>query len=190
MLKSDKELIINTLNGDNTAFEQLVFRYDSKVLNIALRFAGNIDEANDLYQEIFIRVYKGLGNFEYRSEFSTWLFRIATNVCLTYSSMNKRQQKVSVNADDENEEQSYFSQLVEKEKLPDRISENNELNDVIHSAVNELSNKQRMTFILKHYEGYKIREIAEMLQCNDGTVKKYLFDATRNLRKSLSYLKR
>jgi RNA polymerase sigma-70 factor (ECF subfamily) len=144
------------------------------------------DEAKDIYQEVFIRVYRGLKNFEMKSEFSTWLFRIATNVCLTHKSRSKKHLQHSIDehiATEDDEVQKY--ELADDEMDPGEIMINLDLGDIIHSAVDSLSSKQRMTFILKHYEGYKIREIAEMLNCKEGTVKKYLFDAIRNLRKKL-----
>ena len=79
MAFDEKELIILAQKGDNAAFEQLVYLYDRKVLSLALKYIKDEDFAKDIYQEVFIRVYKGLKNFRFKSEFSTWLFRITTN---------------------------------------------------------------------------------------------------------------
>ena len=185
---TDTDLIIQAQKGDQNAFEQLVYRYDRSVLSIALRYAANEDDAKDLYQEVFIRVYRGLKNFRFQSEFSTWLFRITTNVCLTYKSRSKEHLRVSIHnnyGDDENEFAAQ-EELTYKGSSPEEISSGSDLGEIVNSAVESLSPKQRMTFVLKHYEGYKIKEIAEMLNCKEGTVKKYLFDAIRNLRKKLS----
>jgi len=185
---TDTDLIIQTQKGDQNAFEELVYRYDRNVLSIAMRYAFNEDDAKDLYQEVFIRVYRGLKNFRFQSEFSTWLFRITTNVCLTYKSRSKEHLRVSINnnyGDDENEFAAQ-EELTYKGSSPEEISSGSDLGEIVNAAVESLSPKQRMTFVLKHYEGYKIREIAEMLNCKEGTVKKYLFDAIRNLRKKLS----
>jgi RNA polymerase sigma-70 factor (ECF subfamily) len=186
MALSDNELLIQAKSGNDTAFEELIYRYDRSVLAIALKFVHDNDEAKDIYQEVFIRVYRGLKNFEMKSEFSTWLFRIATNVCLSHKSRNKKHLQQSIDeqiATEDDEVQKY--ELADDEMDPGEIMINLDLGDIIRSAVNSLSAKQRMTFILKHYEGYKIREIADMLNCKEGTVKKYLFDAIRNLRKKL-----
>ncbi len=186
MALSDKDLLIQAKSGNDTAFEELIYRYDRSVLAIALKFVHDTDEAKDIYQEVFIRVYRGLKNFEMKSEFSTWLFRIATNVCLTHKRRSKKhlQQSIDEHIETEDDEVQKY-ELADDEMDPGEIMINLDLGDIIRSAVDSLSSKQRMTFILKHYEGYKIREIADMLNCKEGTVKKYLFDAIRNLRKKL-----
>ena len=188
MQLNDTDLIVQAQKGDQSAFEELVYRYDRNVLSIALRYALNEDDAKDLYQEVFIRVYRGLKNFRFQSEFSTWLFRITTNVCLTYKSRSKEHLKISINSNynSDDEEDKTMKELVYDGSSPEEISSGSDLGDLVNAAVETLSPKQKMTFILKHYEGYKIREIAEMLNCKEGTVKKYLFDAIKNLRKKLS----
>ena len=188
MKLSDTDLIIQAQKGDQNAFEELVYRYDRNVLSVAMKYANDEDDAKDLYQEVFIRVYRGLKNFRFQSEFSTWLFRITTNVCLTYKSRSKEHLRVSINKnfDDEELELSRTKELIYDGSSPEEISSGTDLGEIVNAAVESLSPKQKMTFILKHYEGYKIREIAEMLNCKEGTVKKYLFDAVRNLRKKLS----
>ena len=186
MALSDSELITQAKSGNDSAFEELIFRYDRSVLAIAFKFVHNSDDAKDIYQEVFIRVYKGLKNFEMKSEFSTWLYRIATNVCLSNKSRSKKQLYVSIDEQNESEDdESVNVELAYNEMDPAELLANIDLGDIIQDAVDSLSSKQRMTFILKHYEGYKIREIADMLNCKEGTVKKYLFDAIRNLRKKL-----
>ena len=138
--------------------------------------------------EIFLRAYRGLNNFQFRSDFSTWLYRIAVNVCLTYKSRSKDYQKVSINEDDDESDytQNASKQLVYEGSSPEEQATSSELSEIIDTALETLSSRQKITFILKHYEGYKIREIAEMLNCKEGTVKKYLFDAIKNLRNKLS----
>jgi len=188
MQLTDTELIVHAQKGDQNAFKELVYRYDRDVLSIALKYAVDEDDAKDLYQEVFIRVYRGLKNFRFQSEFSTWLFRITTNVCLTYKSRSKHHLKVSIDSDFESEENEFQAkeEIVYEGSSPEEISSGADLEEIVNSAVESLSPKQKMTFILKHYEGYKIREIAEIMNCKEGTVKKYLFDAVRNLRKKLS----
>ena len=186
---SEKELILKAQVGDQTAFEQLIYNYDKAVLSIAMRYVRNNDDAKDIYQEVFIRVYKSLKKFEFRSEFSTWIFRITTNVCLTYKSRKKDQLMVPLQEEFE-EDNSEFGrvELISDEKSPEEEILNTDLKNFIGNAVDSLSERQRITFVLKHYEGYKIKEIAEMLNCKEGTVKKYLFDAINNLRKKLEPL--
>jgi len=186
MALSDNELIIQANNGNDSAFEELIYRYDKSVLSIALNYVHDSDDAKDIYQEVFIRVHRSLKKFEMRSEFSTWLFRITTNVCLTYKSRSKKHLQLSIDEDYKSDDDNRRNELVSDNKDPGELASNAELGSLIGDAVDTLSSKQRITFVLKHYEGYKIREIAEMLNCKEGTVKKYLFDAIRNLRKNLN----
>jgi RNA polymerase sigma-70 factor (ECF subfamily) len=187
MSLSDNELITEANKGNDAAFEELIYRYDKTVLSIALNFVHDSDEAKDIYQEVFIRVHRSLKKFEMRSEFSTWLYRIATNVCLTHKSRSKKHLQLSINEGFETEDDDSKSyELIATNREPDELALNTELGSLISDAVDSLSSKQKITFTLKHYEGYKIREIAEMLNCKEGTVKKYLFDAIRNLRKNLN----
>jgi len=185
MTLSDNELIIQANNGNDAAFEELIYRYDKSVLSIALNYVHDNDDAKDIYQEVFIRVHRSLKKFEMRSEFSTWLFRIATNVCLTHKSRSKKHLQLSINQEFEDDDDYKTYELASDNRDPGELASNAELGSLISDAVDSLSSKQRITFTLKHYEGYKIREIAEMLNCKEGTVKKYLFDAVRNLRKNL-----
>jgi len=188
MALDETELIHQVKQGNENAFEQLVYRYDRTVLSIALKYTGNTDDAKDLYQEVFIRVYRGINNFQFRSEFSTWLYRIAVNVCLSYKSRSKEHLKVSINeeVDDTDFTKNVSEQLVYEGASPEEAAAGSELAGIVDAALETLSSRQKITFVLKHYEGYKIREIAEMLNCKEGTVKKYLFDAIKNLRKKLS----
>lgn len=183
MALSDTELILSSNNGDASAFEELVNRYDRRVLSLALKYTGSEDDAKDIYQEVFIRVYKGLKSFRFGSEFSTWLFRITTNVCLTAKSRSKKHLFVSIHGENENGEM--FEIPANDSSYTELKAENLDAAERINSALETLPPKQKLSFVLKHFEGYKIKEIAEMLQCREGTVKKYLFDGIRKLRKEL-----
>jgi RNA polymerase sigma-70 factor (ECF subfamily) len=185
----EKELLIKAKEGNQFAFEQLVQRYDRSVLSIAMRYVNDVDTAKDIYQEVFIRVFKGLNNFEFRCEFASWIFRITTNVCLTHKIKSKEKMKVSLYTENKNEHDDLiFKEFIDEGISPEEEASSRNLGEYIDEAVNNLSERQKITFILKHYEGYKIREIAEMLNCKEGTVKKYLFDAVKNLKKKLKPL--
>jgi RNA polymerase sigma-70 factor (ECF subfamily) len=185
MTLSDTDLIVKAQRGDNSAFEELIYRYDRNVLSLAFKFVNNRDDAKDIYQEVFIRVFKSLKNFQFRSEFSTWLYRITTNVCLSFKKKQSRHHTVSINDDDN--ESSEVHEIPDNEgNSPERYVHSSEISSRINGALENLSQRQKMVFILKNYEGYKIKEIAVVLDCNEGTVKKYLFDANNKLRKYLS----
>jgi len=181
---SDNDLIIEARNGNNMAFSNLFYRYDKKVFSIAAQYFQSSDDAKDVYQEVFIRVYKGLKKFEFRSEFSTWLFRVTTNVCLTHKAQCKRFQNVSISPD-ENDESPKMELKSSEENEPDNQLIDSETKGKVQNAIDSLAPQQRMAFMLKHIHNYKIREIAKMMECSEGTVKKYLFIATDKLRLKL-----
>ena len=183
----DEILIKNAQRGDMQAFEQLVTRYDRQVLGIANSFRNNVEDAKDIYQEVFIRVFKGLNNFQFKSEFSTWLFRITSNVCISYQRKKGNLEHDSLDKELRNSDDGNF-------KLADTIAGDEETDAqvfqsdsarLINLALNKLPAQQRMAFSLKYYQDYKIREIAKIMNCNDGTVKRYLFVATRKMRSHL-----
>ncbi|MDP4116457.1 MAG: RNA polymerase sigma factor [Bacteroidota bacterium] len=181
MAQDEISLIKIAQQGDAKAFEELVNRYDRNVLTIALKYFNNEDDAKDVYQEVFIRVFNSIKGFKFQSSFSTWLYRITVNVCITMATKAGRHEFVPVTKkfdDQENEEEI----LTSNELSPDGFALNNEKGIAINNALEKLPPKQRICFVLKYFEGYKIIEIAEMLKCKDGTVKKYLFDAQNKMR--------
>ena len=187
MSLNDTKLIQMFLKGDQNAFEELVHRYDKRVLALALKFTRDKDEAKDIYQEVFIRVYKGLKNFESRSQFSTWLYRITTNVCLTQQSRKKKYQHISIydsqNYDDD-ETPGVEAMLKSDSRTNSRV-EGREIKERVEVAMEVLSKQEKIVFTLRHLEEFKLKEIANMMECAEGTVKKYLFNATQKMRELL-----
>jgi RNA polymerase sigma-70 factor (ECF subfamily) len=187
MVPNDTELIMQTQRGNMNAFEQLVQRYDKKVLTIAAGYVNCSDDAKDIYQEVFFRVYKGLPKFRYKSEFSTWLFRITTNVCISHRTRGRRHSHTSLdqNVNDEDGQPHALKDTLSDNTTADQQTHDAEISMKVEQALKTLSPRQRMVFSLKHYDGYKLKEIAEMMNCSEGTVKKYLFEAIARLRKQL-----
>jgi RNA polymerase sigma-70 factor (ECF subfamily) len=181
----DVELVRKAQQGDVFAFEQLVFRHDKKVLSIAARYVTSADDAKDIYQEVFLRVYRGLKKFRFKSEFSTWVHRITVNVCLTHRSRRRRTMQTLL-LDDRNEEDSEgHGEIRDPAVGPDHQAVNADISSSIEKALGTLSPKQKIVFTLRHFEGYKLNEIAVMMNCVEGTVKRYLFTATRRMRDQL-----
>ena len=185
MEPSDNELISRARNGETVAFEQLVRRYDRMVLGIANRYTQNAEDAQDIYQEVFMRVYRGLSGFQFKSQFSTWLYRVVTNVCLSFQKKNRKAQQVSLDDMTENGQVIPIAVATAAGQAPDRLYQHVEFTDRVKEAVETLPDQQRLVFILKHFEQHKISEIAELMSCAEGTVKSYLFLATRKLRAQL-----
>ncbi|MGD1005711.1 MAG: RNA polymerase sigma factor [Ignavibacteriaceae bacterium] len=186
MTQEENKLVIAAQNGERSAFEKLVYRYDKNVLGIAHSFINNNEDAKDIYQEVFLRVFKGIKKFEFRSEFSTWLYRITTNVCLTYRSQKKKYAYTSL--DEETEEDSNprsLANTLTDNQTPDNNAMNSEISTRIENGLDKLSPQQRLVFTMKHYKGYKIKEISTMMNCSEGTIKNYLFIATQRMRDHL-----
>ena len=190
MSQTDYQLIINAQKGDMASFEELVYRYDHHVLNIAKSFRNSDDDAKDIYQEVFMRVFRGLKNFQFKSEFTTWLFRITTNVCLTFQSRKKDHDSLDqvISLGDDNT--TTLAENISDYSSADELLISGEISKYVQLALNELPPKQKMVFTLKYYEEYKIRQIAEMMQCSEGAVKRYLFVATHKMRSKLKTVMR
>ncbi len=184
---SDSDLILRARNGDTTAFEQLIHRYDRQVFSMAARYVTTAEDAKDIYQEVFLRVYRGLPKFKQRSEFSTWLFRITTNVCLNHRSRQKRHAHRSLREEaDAEDEEAYGSSSPPKADISaDQHALDSDIGAHVEEALGNLSRQQRLVFTLRHYEGLKLKEIAKMMHCGEGTVKRYLFTATQRMRDQL-----
>ena len=187
-MMQDFDLIQRAKLGDMGAFEQLVFRHDKQVLTIAARYVQSAEDAKDIYQEVFLRVFRSLPKFQLRSQFSTWLFRITTNVCLSHRTKRKRHLHTSLNQDSEDEHGGTLADTITDESATDEQAETSDTVLHVAQAVESLSPKQKLVFTMKYYDGYKIREIAQMTGLNEGTVKRYLFAATRKVRHSLKDL--
>ncbi len=189
---TDKDLILLAREGNMDAFEALVQRYDKRVLTIAAGYVQSAEDAKDIYQEVFLRVYRALSKFELRSEFSTWLFRITTNVCLSHRVRSRKHSHTSLDErrGDDDDQPHKEPDGLKDHRTAERLGEDMEISARVEEALRSLSPRQRMVFTLRHYEGHKLVEIAKSLQCSEGTVKKYLFEATAKMREALKDLVR
>ena len=190
MSQDNYEIIKKAQSGDMQAFESLLKIYDRQVMNIAYSFRNSEEDAKDIYQEVFLRVFRSLKGFKFNSEFSTWLFRITTNVCITYQRRKTRHVHDSLDREisGSEDETAKLSDMISGDESTDSYALSSELSEHIQSAVDQLPPQQKLAFTLKHYEGYKIREISDMLNCAEGTVKRYLFTATNKLKDKLDFL--
>ncbi len=190
MSLSDTELVVRAQRGDTAAFEQLVYRHDKKVLSLAARYVSCADDAKDIYQEVFLKVYRGIQKFRFKSEFSTWLHRITINVCLTHRSRERHSVHTSLDEGIEADidENHPVNLAREPAKSPDLLTIDADVASHVQKALETLSPRQRMVFTLRHFEGYKLQEIATMMQCMEGTVKRYLFTATAKMRDQLRHI--
>ena len=190
MSVDENELILQAQKGNAMAFEQLVQNYDRQVLSIALNFTKHQEEAKDIYQEVFIRVFRALPKFRFESKFSTWLHKITTNVCLTHRSSSKRHKHASLDEELHDEEcgSRTLLDMIPDKTVSDQQATDAEIMDRVSQAVETLSPQQKIVFTLRHLQGYKLKEIADMMNCTEGAVKKYLFLATEKMRGQLRNL--
>ncbi len=190
----EKALIRQAQAGSRVAFDELVRRYDRDVLRLTLNLVRRPEDARDLYQEAFLKVFRNLPRFRFECSFYTWLYRIVTNVCLDHlrrrNSRPEHQAPEPAGADAEGASADFFDRQPERRARtdPERYLLGREIRQKIAAAMNELSARERMVFELKHYHGLKLRAIGEMMGTSEETVKNALFRGTRKLRARLEGL--
>jgi len=191
----DRVLIERAQSGDREAFEELVHRYDRDVLRIALNILHKPEDARDVYQEAFLKVYKNLHRFRFECSFYTWIYRIVTNVCLDQlrrrsSRPEDQAPELAQQAQGENSAGDFFDRQQEQGAAsnPERRLMGQEIGRRISTALEQLTPRERMVFEMKHYQGLKLRAIGEVLGTTEETVKNSLFRATRKLRLRLEGL--
>jgi len=194
----EKRLVVHALVrkaqvGDRLAFDELVRRYDRDVLRLALNLVHRQEDARDIYQESFLRVYRNLHRFRFECSFYTWLYRITTNVALDY--LRRRashpEDQAPVPLEENKRERDFFDRqpAMNAASNPERSFLGQELGKRIQEAMKTLSARERTVFEMKNYQGFKLRAIGDLLGTSEETVKNALFRATRKLRISLQGLK-
>ncbi len=188
----DTALIREAQQGDRAAFEELVRQYDQAVLRLALHLTGSEADAQDIYQEAFLKAYRSVGRFRFECSFYTWLYRIVTNLCLDHLRRRQvRKEDPAVATGEDGEEYSVLDQVSDDRSgaNPEHDLMRRELGARITAALSRLSGRERMVFELKHYQGLKLRTIGEMLNTTEETAKNTLFRATQKLRLALAEMR-
>src|SRR5438876_1085891 len=188
----DSLLIREAQRGNRAAFEELVRHYDQAVFRLAMHLTGSDTEAQDIYQEAFLKAYKNVGNFRFECSFYTWIYRIVTNLCLDHlRKRNVRKEDAPVAYDSEGGEYSLLDSVADdrSHSNPERDLMRRELGRKISVALKRLTPRERMVFELKHYQGLKLRTIGEMLNTTEETAKNTLFRATQKLRGALAEMR-
>ncbi len=185
----ERTLVLEAQNGSRVAFEQLVRRYDQGVFRLALNLVRSAEDAKDIYQEAFLRVYRNLGRFRFECSFYTWVYRIVTNACLDHLRRKgtRKEETVARTAEGDGDAADVFGQLRETraEADPERDLMRRQLAFGINQALSELSPRERMVFEMRHYHGFKLRLIGEMFGTSEETIKNCLFRAHQKLRVKL-----
>jgi len=184
---SEKALIQAAQRQDHDAFEQLVRLHDRSVLRVALNVLRSEEDARDAYQEVFLRTYRSLNSFRFQCSFNTWLYRIATNVCLDQL-RRKSVRKDQWGTGEMGGEGPGPLDLASDDRAssnPDRVLVRRDTAGRIAAALDLLTPKERTVFALKHYEGLRLRLIGERLEISEEATKNCLFRAHRKLRVAL-----
>lgn len=175
---ADAELAAAVAAGDADAFERLVKKYERPALSTIYRYVGDRVAAQDVAQEVFLKVWRRAKSFKGRSSFSTWLYRVVVNECLNFRQKRARGKDVPLD-----------ESLVQGGPGPDERLEGERKAAAVRAAVDELPARQRMALILSKFEGRSYREISEIMRTSTSSVESLLFRAKNNLKKKLLPLK-
>jgi RNA polymerase sigma-70 factor (ECF subfamily) len=186
--ESDAIAVERTLAGDRDAFRVLVERHSRSVFRLAYRMTANRHDAEEVVQEAFLRAYQKLEQFESRANFGTWVYRIAANYSI--DRMRQRQKEESrrqtPNAEDlDGMEDHPLNRVPDAAPSPERLTQSVELKIQMEQALAALSNAERTAFVMRHWEGCGIDEIAEVLKSNSSAAKNTVFRAVQKLRRAL-----
>ena len=188
----DLTLVDRCRRNDAAAFDEVVGRYKNKVYNYIYRMVGNSDDAEDLTQEVFVRMYTSLDSFRRQASLHTWLFRIASNLCIDHFRRGKKGRGAAYSLDEpvrgagDGGEGAAGHEVADARYEPHRLLEQQEMGEQIQQALGQLPDKLRTVLILHDIEDLPYEEIAQVVGCPLGTVKSRLFHARLQLRQRLS----
>lgn len=183
MEQSDATAVAQVRAGDSDAFRVLVERHSRSVFRLAFRMTGNQQDAEDLVQETFLRVYRQIGSFDGRASFSTWVYRIAANCSLDLIRSRQRRQEQQPPVDAEGLE--IAGSVAAAGPTPDRLAYSGEVQQLLGPALEQLSPMERAAFVLRHYEGLCMEDIGRALGVRSGAAKHSVFRAVQKLRRTL-----
>jgi RNA polymerase sigma-70 factor, ECF subfamily len=183
----EAELIRAAQAGDRAAFDQLIKSYDQSILRLANNMLRSPEDARDIYQETFLRVYRNLHNFRFDCSFHTWLYRIATNLCLDQLRKRKvRREESPILVTPEGTRDRMDNVPEERaDGDPQRNLYSGQIRRRVKEALQQLTPRERMVFELRHYEGLRLRNIGEIVGTTEEAAKNCLFRATQKMRTAL-----
>jgi RNA polymerase sigma-70 factor (ECF subfamily) len=180
-----EELMAKIAKGDEDAFEILVNRHQTSVLNLVYRFIGDRTQAKDLAQEVFIRVWQSAKTYKPQAKFTTWIYRITTNLCFNELKSSRRRKWFSFNRSDEDGEHTFEETLSDSAPSAEDLLLEKERSRQISDALQSLPENQRMAMILKRYDDLSYEEIGQVIGCSVSAVESLLVRAKRALREKL-----
>lgn len=171
--------------GNQHAFRLLVERHSPQIFRLAYRMTGNEQDAEDMVQETFLRAYKQLHRFDGRAAFGTWLYRICANCSLDLIRARKTRKEQASGMEDPENKSSWLDRVAAADPSPERSTQSSQLAGLLESALGQLSEMERVAFVLRHYEGAEIEEIARTLGVRANAAKHSVFRAVQKLRRAL-----
>lgn len=180
---SESIVVRRAKQGDQDAFETLVTRYEKRVYSLAYHYAGNEQDAMDISQEAFLRVYRFLPQFNEDSQFSTWLYRVTSNVCKDY--LRKRNARAAFSLSGEQEGEEYLMEAPDLRYNPEDLLEQKEMRRQIREGLAQLNPDHREILVMRDVLGLTYEEIASSLELEEGTVKSRIARAREKLRQKL-----
>lgn len=182
-MDNNRLLVKRAQNGDYSAFEELVRIYQNKIYALSINLAGNREDAQDLAQEALIKAFRAIGSFRNEADFGTWIYRITVNAWLNY----RRKNSGSIISLDEaflrDDGGEMRRELAATSDDPLQTLEKKEFKDLVHLALNSLSDEHRTVLVLRELEGYSYEEVSQLLGCSLGTVKSRLSRAREVMRR-------
>ncbi len=186
---SDAAAVERTLAGDPDAYRVLVERHSRGLFRLAYRMTGNEQDAEEIVQDAFLRAFRKLGQFESRANFGTWVYRIAVNCALDRRRKRSAEERHRASpADDDTDAPRAIEQRASASPAPDRLALSAELGKQIVSALDALSPAERAAFVMRHWQGCAIEEIAQALHLRNNATKNTVFRAVQKLRRALEPL--
>ncbi|MBV8551770.1 MAG: sigma-70 family RNA polymerase sigma factor [Acidobacteriaceae bacterium] len=181
---TDADAAEQARKGDQQAFRVLVERHSQSIFRLAFRMTGNEQDAEDTVQETFLRAYKQLHRFDGRAAFSTWLYRICANCSLDLIRARKSR-KEQQDSTGEGATAHWLERVAARDPSPERLSQSRQIANLLEPALQRLSEIERTAFVLRHYEGCDINQIADVLGVGANAAKHSVFRAVQKLRRAL-----
>ena len=181
--QNEVRLVKRAKQGDMHAFEELILQHEKIVYNVALRMMNHSEDAKDISQEVFLKAYRNIGNFDERSQFSTWIYRITANTCIDEMRKRKGRQSFSL------EEGSMQRQVADAGETPEESMLREEQKSEILQALESLSPEHKVAVILRDIKGLSYEEIAEILELTLGTVKSRISRGRNQLKQEILKLR-
>jgi len=181
-MSAETDLISRAAAGDASAFQTLVERHRAMVYRVAYQFAGNHHDAEDIAQDVFIKVYRSLDRSRQDAQLTSWIYRIVMNACIDH----QRRHRMSNSAAGGDDAEYRMLNAPEETPGPEDRAYAGEIGEVLQLEIARLPKGQRIVFVMRHYQGMKLCEIAEALGLAEGTVKRQLHAAVHRLRAALT----